>query len=188
MPPDPSSPIPAALAHLTHADPLPLQDTDAPHLLAYLAAVPDPRAARGRHHPLVAILSLAATAVLAGAQSIAAIAEWAAVAPQPFRAALGARRDVPDHLAVPAEATIRRTLARLDPGALAGAVGAWLADQDRAFMPAGAGVRRVGGRRQRRPACSAAWSTRCNQRVQSKGIHPLGQRVPLNLCLARPRV
>ena len=81
MPADPSSPIPAALTHLTHADPRQLQDADAPHLLAYLAAVPDPRAARGRRHPLVAILALAAAAVLAGARSIAAIAEWAADAP-----------------------------------------------------------------------------------------------------------
>jgi hypothetical protein len=32
------------------------------HLLAYLAAVPDPRAARGRRHPLVAILAMAAAA------------------------------------------------------------------------------------------------------------------------------
>jgi hypothetical protein len=43
------------------------------HLLAYLAAVPDPRAARGRRHPLVAILAMAAAAVLAGAHSMAAI-------------------------------------------------------------------------------------------------------------------
>jgi signal transduction histidine kinase len=64
-------------------------------LLTYLAAVPDPRAARGRRHPLVAILGPAAAAVLAGARSIAAIAEWAAEAPQPVRAALGARRDAP---------------------------------------------------------------------------------------------
>jgi hypothetical protein len=49
------------------------------------------------------------------------------------------------------------------------------------------GLRRVSGRRQR-PACSPAWSTRCRHRVQSKGTHPLGQRVPLNLCLARQRV
>jgi predicted transposase YbfD/YdcC len=73
---------------------------------------------------------LAAAAVLAGARSITAIAEWTADAPQPVRAALGARRGAPDHFAVPAEATIRRTLSRLDADALAAAVGAWLADQD----------------------------------------------------------
>jgi hypothetical protein len=130
VPADEASPIPAALAHLSHADPL--QDSEPPHLLAYLAAVPDPRATRGRRHRLVAILGLAAAAVLAGARSIAAIAEWAADAPQPVRAALGARRDVPGHFAVPAEATIRRTLSRLDVDALAVAVGAWLADRRRA--------------------------------------------------------
>jgi hypothetical protein len=35
----------------------------------------------------------------------------------------------PGCFAVPAEATIRRTLARLDADALAGAIGAWLADR-----------------------------------------------------------
>jgi hypothetical protein len=49
---------------------------------------------------------------------------------QPVRAALGARRDAPDHWAVPAEATIRRTLGRLDAHALVAAVGAWLAARD----------------------------------------------------------
>jgi predicted transposase YbfD/YdcC len=131
VPADPSSPIPAALTHLTHTDPRELKDAEAPHLLAYLAAVPDPRATRGRRHPLVAILGLAAAAVLAGARSIAAIAEWAAETPQPVRAALGAHRDTPGRFAVPAEATIRRTLARLDADALAGAIGAWLADRER---------------------------------------------------------
>jgi predicted transposase YbfD/YdcC len=57
------------------------------------------------------------------------------------RAALGARRDAPGHFAVPAEATIRRTLGRLDADALAGAIGAWLADRDP--DPAGAGRRRA---------------------------------------------
>jgi DDE_Tnp_1-associated len=74
---------------------------------------------------------LAAAAVLAGARSIAAIAEWAAEAPQPVRVALGARQQAPGHRSVPAEATIRRTLARLDPDTVAGAIGAWLADRDR---------------------------------------------------------
>jgi hypothetical protein len=54
----------------------------------------------------------------------------AADAPQPVRAALGVRRGAPGHFAVPAEATIRRTLACLDPGALAGAIGAWLTDRN----------------------------------------------------------
>ena len=80
-------------------------------------------------------------AVLTGARSIAAIAEWATDAPQPVRAALGARRDAPGHFAVPAEATIRRTLGRLDADALASAIGAWLADRDP--DPAGAGRRRA---------------------------------------------
>jgi predicted transposase YbfD/YdcC len=130
VPAERSSPIPAALAQLTHTDSLQLQHAEAPHLLAYLAAVPDPRGARGRRHPLVAILAIAAAAVLAGARSIAAIAEWAADAPQPVRAALGARHHAPGHFTVPAEATIRRTLAHLDADALAAAVGAWLADRE----------------------------------------------------------
>jgi len=99
VPADLSSSTPPALAQLTHGQLI--QDGDPPHLLTYLATVPDPRAARGRRHPLIAILAIAAAAVLAGARSIAAIAEWAADAPQPVRAALGARRDVPGHFAVP---------------------------------------------------------------------------------------
>jgi DDE family transposase len=73
---------------------------------------------------------MAAAAVLTGARSMTAIAEWAEDAPQPVRAALGARRDAPDHWVVPSEATIRRALARLDAAALATAVGTWLADRD----------------------------------------------------------
>jgi predicted transposase YbfD/YdcC len=74
---------------------------------------------------------MAAAAVLTGARSMTAIAEWAADTPPPVRAALGARRDAPDRWVVPAEATIRRTLARVDPEALAAVIGAWLADRDR---------------------------------------------------------
>jgi hypothetical protein len=48
-----------------------------------------------------------------------------------IRAALGARREAPDRFSVPSEATIRRTLARLDGDALTTAcVGAWLADRE----------------------------------------------------------
>jgi predicted transposase YbfD/YdcC len=131
VPADPSSPIPPGLTVLGHADPL--RPAETPHLLAYLATVTDPRARAGRRHPLVAILVLAAAAVLAGARSITAIAEWAAEAPQPMRAALGTRCDPRTGRwvwAVPTETTIRRTLGRVDPEALAAAIGAWLADRD----------------------------------------------------------
>ena len=132
MPADPSSPIsiPPAFTQLAHTRPLTPAET--PHLLAYLATISDPRARSGQRHPLVAILALAAAAVLAGARSMIAIAEWADDSPQAVRAALGARRDAPTRWAVPCEATIRRTLGRLDPDQLATVIGAWLADRDRA--------------------------------------------------------
>jgi DDE_Tnp_1-associated len=79
VPAELSSPIPPGLASLCDASPL--AEAEPPHLLTYLAAVPDPRAARGRRHPLVAILAMAAAAVLTGARSFAAIAEWAADTP-----------------------------------------------------------------------------------------------------------
>src|SRR5215203_2236668 len=93
-------PDPSALTQL--ADAVPLQMAEAGHLLAYLATVANPRAERGCRHPLVAILAMAAAAVLTGARSMTAIAEWAADAPQPVREALGARRDAPAHWVVPA--------------------------------------------------------------------------------------
>ena len=132
MPADPSPLIPSGLIALRHADPL--RPAETPHLLTYLATVTDPRTRAGRRHPLVATLVLTAAAVLAGARSITAIAEWAADAPQPVRAALGTRRDpLTGHWvwAVPSETTIRRTLARLDAETLAAVIGAWLADRDR---------------------------------------------------------
>jgi hypothetical protein len=95
-----------------------------------IAAIHDPRWDCGRRHPLAAILAIAAAAVLAGARSVTAIAEWAADTPQPVRAALGARRVGPNRWAVPAEATIRRILARVDATALAAVIGAWLAGRD----------------------------------------------------------
>jgi DDE_Tnp_1-associated len=121
VPTELSSAIPAALTQLAHANSL--QETEAPHLLAYLATISDPRGRRGRRHPLVAILAMAAAAVLGGARSMAAIAEWAADAPELIRVALGARRDGPAHCVVPSEATIRRTLARLDAETLAEVIG-----------------------------------------------------------------
>jgi predicted transposase YbfD/YdcC len=134
VPADSSSSIPADLAQLAHA--APLGPAEPAHLLAYLATIHDPRRASGRRHPLATILAIAAAAVVAGAQSVTAIAEWATDTPQPVRAALGARRDGPSRWVVPAEATIRRALARVDPTALAAVLGTWLADRDHPGHPA----------------------------------------------------
>jgi hypothetical protein len=51
---------------------------DSPGLLAVLARMADPRHRRGVRHRLTVIIGLAVCAVLAGARSFTAIAEWAA--------------------------------------------------------------------------------------------------------------
>jgi predicted transposase YbfD/YdcC len=90
VPADPSFPIPSGLTPLRDADPL--QQAETPHLLAYLATIPTREPPRGHRHPLIAIVAMAAAAVLAGACSMTAIAEWAAE-PQSVWGALGARRE-----------------------------------------------------------------------------------------------
>ena len=93
--------------------------SDRGRLLPVLAAVPDPRARRGVRHKLAVILGLAVCAVLAGARSFTAIAEWAADADQSTRDALGVTG------VVPCESTFRRILQNLDADALDDAAGAW---------------------------------------------------------------
>jgi predicted transposase YbfD/YdcC len=108
-------------------------DEERARLLPMVAAVPDPRARRGVRHRLAVILGLAVCAVLAGARSFTAIAEWAADADQATRDELGVTG------VVPCESTFRRTLQQLDADALDEAAGAW-AQQRTAPAP---GTRRV---------------------------------------------
>jgi hypothetical protein len=70
-------------------------------------------------HRLAVILAVAICAVLAGARSFTAIAEWAAGIGEATRAGPGITG------VVPPESTIRRTLQRLDAGALDDLAGAW---------------------------------------------------------------
>ena len=128
MPASTSSPI-AAIAQRLDA-PAALAPDQCRSLLDYLAQVADPRHRRGRRHTLVTVLAVAVCAVLTGARSLAAIGEWAADAPDQVLAALGVRRDPLRRVwRPPAEATVRRVLARVDPDALDLAIGRWLADQ-----------------------------------------------------------
>ncbi|HET7516547.1 MAG TPA: ISAs1 family transposase [Actinomycetes bacterium] len=123
-----SSPIPAAAQR--PAAPTALAPDQCRSLLEHLAQLADPRQRRGRRHALGTVLAVAACAVLAGATSLAAIAEWAADTPGPVLAALGVRRHpLTGAWRPPAEATVRRVLAGVDPDTLDQVVGAWLAHQ-----------------------------------------------------------
>lgn len=55
-----------------------LGEADQRDLLQALAAVPDPRCRRGVRYRLASLLAVAVCAVLAGASTFAAIADWAA--------------------------------------------------------------------------------------------------------------
>ncbi len=131
MPAAPSSPIDPAINQLLAA--AQCLEQEPARLLPVLAALPDPRARRGVRHRLAAILGLAVCAVLAGARSFTAIAEWAVDTDQATRDALGVIG------AVPSESTFRRTLQHLDADALNAAAGSW-AEQRTAPAP---GRRRI---------------------------------------------
>jgi len=89
-------------------------------LVSRLSQVPDRRKRRGRRHPLVVVLVLAACATLVvGNDSIAAIWQWSAGASREKLERIGARRDaLRDRFTVPSERTFRRVLAELDADAL----------------------------------------------------------------------
>jgi hypothetical protein len=109
-----SSPVAAVAQRL--AVPAALAPDQGQDLLDHFAQLADPRQRRGRRHTLGAVLAVAVAAVLAGARSLAAIGEWAADAPGPVLAALGVRRHpLTGAWRSPAEATVRRVLACVDP-------------------------------------------------------------------------
>jgi hypothetical protein len=137
-----SCPITPALGQLRGA--APITPAEHPGLLECLSTVPDPRSPRGVRHDLVYLLALTAAAVLAGATSLAAVGEWIADTPGAVLAALGGRADrLTGHCPRPDEATVRRTLARLDADALDLAVCRWLSARRREpEPPRGAGAKR----------------------------------------------
>ena len=117
MPAPPSSLIDPAIGHLVEL----AGDAagEQPGLLGVLARVADPRRRRGVRHRLAVILGLALCAVVAGARSFTAIAEWAADADGQTLRVLGVTGRVPS------ESTFRRILQRLDADAFDDLAGAW---------------------------------------------------------------
>jgi len=99
-------------------------------LLERLQTLTDPRARRGKRHRLAGLLAIAAAAVLGGARSYTAIAEFASELDAATLARPGTwRRPYSDCWIPPSEATLRRTLQQVDADALDRLVGDWLADQ-----------------------------------------------------------
>ncbi|HET9656432.1 MAG TPA: ISAs1 family transposase [Kineosporiaceae bacterium] len=107
-------------------------------LVARLSQVPDVRRSKGLRHRLVLILALTACATLVvGSDSVTAIWQWSARAPQDRLARLGARwNPFTRRFVVPSERTFRRVLARLDADALDAAVGGWVGDVARGVAAA----------------------------------------------------
>jgi hypothetical protein len=60
-----------------------------PSLRAAFARVPDVRSRHGRRYPLPALLTLATAAMLCGARSLYAMAQWGRAQPEAVRRALG---------------------------------------------------------------------------------------------------
>jgi hypothetical protein len=97
------------------APPAPLSAADSIRLVQAFGSVPDPRRARGRRHGLQAVLLLGLQAVMAGASSWVAIAQWATTAPQAL-SICGAP---------PSASTFRRVLTAVDVTALEAALTQW---------------------------------------------------------------
>jgi len=112
-------------------------------LLVAFAAVPDPRSPHGRRHPLPAILALATGAMLCGARSLYAIAQWGRLQPPWVVRALGFTRE-----RTPAVSTLHLVFRDLDAAAFEEALSAWaranLGDEE-AIAIDGKGLRGIHG-------------------------------------------
>ena len=107
----------------------PVTDSERRGLLHALSSVPDPRSPRGLRYPLAGLLAVAVCAVMAGASSIAAIADWLHDLDDITRARLGFGRGVP------ATTTMWRLLIRLDADLVATVLAGWLHTRTRPVAP-----------------------------------------------------
>ena len=89
-------------------------------LLETFGEVPDPRKARGRRHPLPALLALSTAAMLSGARSLYAIAQWGRLQPPEVVRTLGFTRE-----RTPTVSTLHLVFKELDVQAFAAALARW---------------------------------------------------------------
>jgi predicted transposase YbfD/YdcC len=109
-------------------------------LLECLKDVPEPRRRCGIRHRAAVVLAFAVAAVLAGADSVTAVSEWAADVPAEVLAALDAWQDRRGRRFPPSLRTFRRVLRVLDGEAVAAAFGIWLKGQVLAGLADGAAL------------------------------------------------
>lgn len=93
-------------------------------LYATFERVADPRRASGRRHPLAAVLTHATVAILAGARSLEAIAQFGRDRGAAFAESLGYRRP---H--TPCKATFHNVFKALDAGVFEAAIARWIASR-----------------------------------------------------------
>lgn len=104
---------------------LTIQQTE--DLIKTLTTLPDPRKKRGIRHRQLSILAIALCAVLSGARSYSAIAEWAQRCSQNILKRLWCRFDDRQKSYLPpSEPTIRRLLQTINPEAVDQHIGDWL--------------------------------------------------------------
>src|SRR5688500_17318004 len=94
--------------------------SQSPSLYETVGDVPDPRGDAGRVQPRLAILALTSVAMLSGARSLYAVAQFGRDRGKEFARALGFTRDVP-----PCCATLHYLFAALDRRAFERAVRRW---------------------------------------------------------------
>ena len=92
-----------------------------PPLIDVLVQIPDPRKARGKRHPLQAMLALSCVALLCGYQSLLAISEWSHNYGLTYLPRLGFTRRHP-----PGQATWYRVLSKIDWQALEEQLADWV--------------------------------------------------------------
>lgn len=90
-------------------------------LIDVLRKVEDPRSRQGRRHSQIGILAMATCAMLSGAKSFSAIAEWVRNLSAKQLTRMHCRRDTP-----PSESTIERVLQRINPEEFDTKINDWL--------------------------------------------------------------
>jgi len=96
-------------------------------LIEIVKSLPDPRKKRGKRHRIISIMAIAICAVLCGARSYAAIAEWAKHRTQKQLNRLWSRYDEKKgRYTPPSEPTIRRVLQSINAETVDQAIYGWL--------------------------------------------------------------